>query len=201
MAEVKRCVQCGMLKDIEEYRQYTYSRNNETPGRYRVCKACESINASYRRAKASLTEQGGLASGAAQKALDTVERTEQLYAVLEKRGLRVPKENTVTQVSALEQLLNFYQAPIVVPKQSTVAVQIPEELQRWLNADSAEWIKAEISPEYLQETVYESLKNKYRPQIGVDKETYLPIYDDTYKSILNDILKRFDDYEEECAVE
>ena len=51
-------------------------------------------------------------------------------------------------------------------------------------------------PEYLQETVYESLKAKYRPQIGVDKQTYLPIYDDTYKNVLNQILRRFDDYEE-----
>ena len=33
----------------------------------------------------------------------------------------------------------------------------------------------------------------------MDKETYLPIYDDTYKDVLNQILRKFDYYEEQYA--
>ena len=44
--------------------------------------------------------------------------------------------------------------------------------------------------------MYESLKAKYRPQLGYDSERGLPIYDDTFKDVLNQILRRFDDYED-----
>lgn len=73
---------------------------------------------------------------------------------------------------------------------------IPDELIYWLEVDMAEWHSQDMSPEFLQETVYESLKRAYRPQLGIDKERYIPIYDDTYKNVLNDILRRFDEYEE-----
>jgi hypothetical protein len=79
--------------------------------------------------------------------------------------------------------------------------EVPDELQHWLTVDTQEWKKDNISPEYLQETVYESLKAKYRPQVGVNKETFVPIYDDTFKAVLNQILRRFDDYEEECSLD
>ena len=58
-----------------------------------------------------------------------------------------------------------------------------------------------MSPEYLQETVYESLKAKYRPQTGFNRDTGMPIYDDTYKAELNQILRLFDEYEEAVAEE
>ena len=65
-------------------------------------------------------------------------------------------------------------------------------------ADPAEWQEESsvlnTSGDHLQ-----SLKAKYRPQTGVDKETYLPIYDDTYREVLNQILRKFDDYEEQYA--
>ena len=66
----------------------------------------------------------------------------------------------------------------------------------WLEQDVNEWVENGLSPEYLQETVYESLKAKYRPQLGYDSERGLPIYDDTFKDVLNQILRRFDDYED-----
>ena len=106
----------------------------------------------------------------------------------------------------LDKLLSFYEATDTnrgIPatqSPSSLPINMPDELKEWLNSEMSVWSEAGISPEYLQETVYESLKAKYRPQIGVDKETYLPIYDDTYKTVLNDILKRFDDYEEECSL-
>lgn len=78
-------------------------------------------------------------------------------------------------------------------------LRVPSELQHWLDVDPAEWDAADLSPEYLQETVYESLKAKYRPQTGVNRDTYIPIYDNTYRAVLNEILRKFDDYEEEMS--
>ena len=78
-------------------------------------------------------------------------------------------------------------------------LRVPSELQHWLDVDPAEWGAADLSPEYLQETVYESLKAKYRPQTGVNRDTYIPIYDNTYRTVLNEILRKFDDYEEEMS--
>jgi hypothetical protein len=121
------------------------------------------------------------------------------------RGLRVPTMPVQAQEeeTSVDKLLSFY-ATATPQTQSVIAPvviaqNIPDELTEWLNADTATWYAQGISPEYLQETVYESLKAKYRPQIGVDKETYLPMYDDTFKDVLNKILRRFDDYEEEYS--
>ena len=50
MSKVKRCVQCGILKEEDEFRPYTYSKSKGTSGRYRILKA-ETI--SYRRALSS----------------------------------------------------------------------------------------------------------------------------------------------------
>ena len=135
------------------------------------------------------------------------QKIQDLYQTLEEHGLRIPKiyegkrEDTLDSVNSL---LSFYEA--TKPITSTIAptsllTALPEELQGWLDVDTDEWKAAGVSPEYLQETVYESLKAKYRPQTGVDKNTYLPIYDDTYKDMLLKILRRFDDYEEEYVEE
>lgn len=218
MADVKRCVQCGLLKEDDEFRLYTYSRMNDTKGRYRICKSCEAINAAYRRAKQWLEDKGlsgshiaagdilGCDTSTYMKMKEIVEKTEQLYSILEARGHRTPrpilqkKVQEPTHVCAVDNLLAFYSEPAPV---TTVAVQtkreIPDELSYWLEVDVQEWRDNDISPEYLQETIYESLKAKYRPQTGINKETYMPTYDDTFKDVLNEILRRFDDYEEECS--
>lgn len=91
--------------------------------------------------------------------------------------------------------------PIIKEHKSELHVEVPEELLHWLTVDVQEWYMNDMSPEFLQETIYESLKSKYRPQIGIDKDRYIPIYDDTYKQVLNDILRRFDDYEESYNTE
>jgi len=200
MSEMKRCVQCGLLKEDTAFRKYTYSRTNDTEGRYRICRSCEAINAAYRRAQSCLANNTGIiiAGSAPDKAQETIDRTEQLYKVLEARGLRVPApQPKAKQEDPVEDLLNFY----ATESTDTVdhSVDVPDELKHWLEEDSSVWRANDISPEYLQETIYESLKAKYRPQIGVNKDTYVPIYDDTFKKELNDILRRFDDYEEECC--
>jgi hypothetical protein len=201
MSDVKRCVQCGILKEEEEFRKYTYSRENGTEGRYRVCKSCEAINAAYRRAKQYIVERERSENSTwYDKMVATVDKTDKLYAILESRGLRVPASKQEESTDSIDNLLAFYKEDAKV----TVAVtpqEAPDELQHWLTVDTQEWKKDNISPEYLQETVYESLKAKYRPQVGVNKETFVPIYDDTFKAVLNQILRRFDDYEEECSLD
>ena len=131
-----------------------------------------------------------------------------LYDMLSARGLRVPTKKVPEDPNAgvlgtVDKLFAMYgEKPAAATVAATVVAptsEVPDELQAWLDADPAEWQAKELSPEYLQETIYESLKAKYRPQIGVDRDTYLPIYDDTYKDVLNQILRKFDDYEEQYA--
>ena len=86
-------------------------------------------------------------------------------------------------------------------KQVDIPEEVPDELQHWLETDMDEWLEADLSPEFLQETIYESLKAKYRPQKGIDRERFIPIYDDTYRDVLNMILRRFDEYEEKLSAE
>ena len=210
MSDVKRCVQCGLLKEEDAFRKYTYSLENDTKGRYRICKSCEAINTAYRRAKQYMvdhpldmfrTKPGIPAYDVYYKMKCITEKTEQLYNTLEARGLRIPTVNLPKQEDSLdniESLLAFYKEDPITTVMPTE--EVPDELLRWLNMDKQEWKDNNLSPEYLQETIYESLKAKYRPQTGVNKETFIPIYDDTYKAVLNQILRRFDDYEEECSL-
>lgn len=201
---LKRCKQCGMLKEETCFRPYTYSRGKNEPSRYRICRDCESINTTYRRAREQYN-QGGLTTEEMSALNETITKIAKLYTALEAKGLQVPdygakKSRTVAE-NAVDKLLAFYgQQPQEQARQSTVdiptEIEIPEDLKVWLEQNADEWIEKGLSPEYLQETVYESLKAKYRPQLGYDAERGLPIYDDTFKDVLNDILRRFDDYED-----
>jgi len=213
--EMKRCVQCGILKDEGQFRKYTYSSRKGTSGRYRICKDCEALNTKYRRA----VQSGDI---------ETAESIRNGYEALEAIGYRTPlsaKPNNRPVEAELNKILQHHGVSIKsvitrtpvpeeptatfkagdatesIPVSSFVELEVPEELQYWLDVDTQEWIDNDISPEYLQETIYESLKAKYRPQIGVDKERFIPIYDDTYKTVLNAILRRFDDYEEQCSAD
>lgn len=219
---MKRCKQCGMLKDETAFRQYTYAKNNGTHGRYRICRDCESINTTMRRCQDQLEtfkdKDGQYTYTHSTRAqyenlVETIDNINRLYETLRSRGLQVPeirpsdvasrqKNRVEDQVNAL---LEFYgHSPIVQAAEGTVekkvvAEELPEDLRVWLDQEPQEWVNAGLSPEYLQDVVYEALKAKYRPQLGFDAERMVPIYDDTFKDALNQILRRFDDYEEECA--
>lgn len=212
MSEVKRCSQCGMLKSVEEFRKYSYSKKKETEGRYRTCKSCEAINASYSRLKKraetfKVVPDNGVNKLEYMQLIESLNKIENMYAMLEQRGLRVPsfgaRPKVVPEAStlaAVDKLNSFYgSVQSEVCARIEVPVDVPDELTRWLEADMQEWVDAGLSPEYLQETIYESLKAKYRPQTSVDRNTFMPIYDDTYKDTLNQILRKFDDYEELMA--
>lgn len=206
MSEMKRCKQCGLLKDVEEFRQYTYSKQNGTTGRYRICKSCENINTKYKRAVELLKQKPTCSTlskdyPAWERALEFKYRAEELYKCLDARGLNVStmvanteKDNDLNEI---DKLMAFYEQPsIAEPVICTNNTGTPKDLQQWLDADPQVWVDADLSPEYLQETIYESLKAKYRPQVGYDAAKCLPIFDDTYKNVLNQILRKFDDYEE-----
>lgn len=193
-----------MLKEDSCFRPYTYSRGKSEPSRYRICRDCESINTTYRRTREQL-DKGGLTPAESGVLADTLTKITKLYRALEAKGLQVPeygvKKKKPAAETAVDKLLAFYgQQPQEQARQSTVdiptEIDIPEDLNIWLTQDVNEWIENGLSPEYLQETVYESLKAKYRPQLGYDPERGLPIYDDTFKEVLNQILRRFDDYED-----
>lgn len=201
---LKRCKQCGMLKEETCFRPYTHSRGKSEPSRYRICRDCESINTTYRRAREQY-DAGGLSVSESCSLGETINKISRLYAALEAKGLQVPeygvKKKKSAAETAVDKLLAFYgQQPQEQARQSTVdipmEIDIPDDLKVWLEQDVNEWNEKGLSPEYLQETVYESLKAKYRPQLGYDSERGLPIYDDTFKDVLNRILKRFDDYED-----
>lgn len=154
------------------------------------------------------------------KITDEIEKIEALYYVLDKRGYSVPSRikpkelgSPVIKIPAAgsyaDKLLEFYQAsepsddkrPIVAASQQSIALDaeeldLPKDLSYWLSQSMEDFQAAGFTPDYLQETVYESLKAKYRPQTGTDPTTFLPIYDDTYKTVLNQILRLFDEYED-----
>lgn len=210
MAELKKCVQCNELKSVEDFREYTHSRNKQSKtkaSRYRICRDCENINTRYYRAKAvidSYMTRPCLDSKAI-KAGEELEKIQELYEALEARGCRTPlskEEPKTTVLDDVDRLLEKLKLeekalPVVgkkiVTQEPIKPDEIPSELQYWLGD---EWKAAGQTPEFYQETIYESLKAKYRPQIGVDKERGTIVYDDTYKTVLNDILRKFDDYED-----
>lgn len=212
LSNTKRCKQCGILKQAEDFRKYTYSKAKDTEGRYTLCKACESINSRYKVLRTRLASEPTNGASTDQVEYDKIDN---LYKALETRGLKTPLSFAKSKptVSPVDQIFQFYgvpekpatqqqpyekkamQAP-KIPTAPEVQDVVPSDLQTWLDGTMESWNEHELSPEFLQETIYESLKATYRPQIGVDPDTYMPIYDDTYKDMLNAILRRFDEYEE-----
>jgi hypothetical protein len=61
-----------------------------------------------------------------------------------------------------------------------------------------DWLVAELTedPDHYLDGVYEYLKNKFRPVIRIDEATQLPVYDETYKTVLEKVLERFNAYED-----
>lgn len=185
MANAKTCKQCGELKPIEQFRKYYGGRK----GTYTTCKTCEKINS---RAK-YLTNKGDKCN--------EVERTElaKIHALWDAQraaGLQPPRESTGRKVplsESLDDMISKYTQQAEVVQEVVQAVKVPDipaELSRWLTEPLTE------EPEYYQDEVYEQLKAKFRPQTKIDPDTMLPVYDDTYKLVLDKVLERFDNYED-----
>ena len=177
--------QCGELKPIEQFRKYYGGRK----GTYTTCKTCEKINS---RAK-YLTNKGDKCSKAELTALAT---THKLWDAQRAAGPQLPRENTGRKVplsESLDDMIDKYKQQAEAVQEVVQAVKVPDipaELSRWLTEPLTE------EPEYYQDEVYEQLKTKFRPKTKIDPDTMLPVYDDTYKPVLDKILERFDNYED-----
>ena len=186
LPNAKTCKQCGELRPIEQFRKYYGSRK----GSYKVCLACEKINS-----RAKYLRRKGEAMNHAEEA--ELEKIEKLYEMQRAAGLQPPRDHLGCKTSLAESLdgmIEKYSQQAaslqgVVPAAQTIS--IPAELAKWLTEPLTE------APEYYQDEVYEQLKAKYRPQLRIDTDTMMPVYDDTYKGVLDKILDRFDAYEDE----
>jgi len=181
---MRRCKQCGEVKQLTSdfFRPY-YGENAR--GFYRVCKTCERINNRYKY----LTGKGDAAT---QADLEDIARIEELYDTLRELGLEPPRYGagtTSTVYSVVEELLQKKVNQIAEKKAQLEEVgAAPTELLDWLTRPLTE------EPEYYED-VYFKLREKYMPVIGTNPDA-TPKYDETYKEILDQILKRFDDYED-----
>lgn len=180
----KICKQCGELKPIEQFRKYYGGRK----GHYNTCKLCEKINAraKYLKSKGdSMTFQEGA----------ELDKIYKLYEAQRAAGLQPPREGGVRNtplVDSLDDMIAKYKPVITTePFDDSEPRFIPADLQLWLKCELTE------DPDYYLDEVYEELKAKYRPQLRIDTVTMQPIYDDTYKDVLEAILDRFYKYEDE----
>lgn len=187
MQNVRRCKQCGEVKQLttEFFRKY-YGANAK--GFYRVCKTCESINNRYKY----LTGKGNAATPAD---LEEITRIEELYDTLRELGLEPPRYgvgSASTVHSLVEDLLQKKMSQIAERKAQLEEVGVetatPTELLDWLTRPLTE------EPEYYED-VYFKLREKYMPVIGISSEGVRQ-HDETHKEIMDQILERFDDYED-----
>lgn len=181
--QFKQCKQCGKMLPLTNFRKYYGGRT----GYYKYCLVCEKINnrEKYLSKKTTLTDAEA----------EEYEKIQHLWHVQRMNGLQPPhNSNQLSVASRVEDLLADYDATsnavVEQPTQTETGVVIPAELQEWLTKPLTE------DPDYYQNTVYEELRDKYRPIMEINQDTLMPVYDDTYKPILNEILDRFDDYED-----
>ncbi len=168
---MKRCKQCGIVRPPQLYRKY-YNRK----GYYKICKHCESINsrARYLEKKDSLTDKE-------QRDLDTI------YALWDKQcelGYGPTRRRAAQETNVMDKVHEMLDI-------SSKSMTGPPELTKWLTEELTE------EPDYYLDEVYENLKKTYRPVLGIDEETHLPLHDDTYANILDKILGRFFEYDDD----
>lgn len=180
----KVCKQCGVLKPLEQFRKYYGGRK----GSYNTCKLCEKINA-----RAKYLERKETLSPAESDELTKIHR---LYDAQRAVGLKPPREDRCNEKSLsenIDDMIAMYEHKAEAVNQaisSSPPQHVPAELAVWLTCELTE------DPDYYIDDVYEELKDKYRPKLSIDTATLQPIYDDTYKSVLEDLLNRFYEYEQ-----
>lgn len=183
--ETKICKQCGEIKPLEQYRKYYGGRK----GTYNTCKACERINSREKYLAGKVTN-----GTATDKEFEELQKIHQLWEYQVTLGLRPPRQVVGTSTPMnIDDMLDTFAARAESVKEiikDTASVSPPAELLKWLTEELTE------EPEYYQDDIYDELKEKYRPRIFVDPKTLLPVYDDTYKDIMDKIAARFDEYED-----
>lgn len=182
--DVKTCKQCGELKPISQFRKYYGGRK----GTYTMCKACERINSREKY----LTAKGKMMTIDEEAELSKIHK---LWEYQRSLGLRPPtKQARRTSLSDdLDDMLYKYKdmAEQITDTNEDLKVRdVPSELLKWLVEPLT------LEPDEYIDDVYEQLVETYRPCIGIDRATMMPMYDNKYKAVLDKILERFTDYED-----
>lgn len=197
MVKAKVCKQCGKMKPLDAFRTYYGNRT----GTYNTCLSCEKVNTreKYLRKKSNY-------NAISDSEAEELEKIHILYKAQRAAGLQPPrlqeKNNSIAdKLDDMIALYNKQEEDLAAeaehsPKTSPLSPAtdekfIPAKLQMWLTN------KLKREPEYYQDTIYESLREEFRPIKEIDQKTMMPVYDNTYKHILDEILARFDAYEDE----
>lgn len=168
----KTCKQCGVTKPIAQFRPYYGQRK----GTYTMCLDCESVN----------SREKYLTKKAENRSAEESDELNGIYATWEdqrEQGLTPPRTVTMRRAAA-----DRRSAP-GQGRHAGAPLQHPD-LTHWLT------VLLDMEPEYYLDEIYEHLSDKYRPILYIDNATMLPVYDDTYESVLLKILERFNDYED-----
>ena len=181
----KVCKQCGKLKPQDQFRKYYGGRK----GSYNTCKLCEKINS--REKYLAGKEVAGTLTDQEQAELSKIYELWEHQMTLGLRPPRFSRGKATPLFESLDDMVSKYAARAEAVKETIHDVATaPAELIKWLTEELTE------EPEYYQEEIYEALQKKYRPQLRIDTGTMLPVYDDTYRELLQKILSRFDEYED-----
>jgi hypothetical protein len=170
--EAKQCKQCGEIRPISEFRRYYGGLN----GTYTRCKSCEKINSRVKY----LERKGDKATEADKAELD---KLHQIYELQRMCGYN-PPQRRVAHSDRLDAIIGS------LSNKAAERAEVPTELTRWLTEELTD------VPEYYLDSVYADLRRKYMPIKRVDPETMLPVYDDSYAHVLEQILDRFNEYED-----
>jgi hypothetical protein len=184
--KLKKCKQCGEIRNEEEFRVY-YNRNKtKAPGRYRLCKTCESINQRYKYLR-SKKDRNTLTVRDDQE----LRKIEELYDVLRDAGLEPPTKKVESSlIESINDIMTKRKIDLERREEADVELDTPDELVEWLTKDLQAYHPDEL------EAISDRLWNKYRPKTGVD-DYYKPLHDDTYREVLTRIQERFDSHEDE----
>jgi hypothetical protein len=184
--DVKTCKQCGEIKPITQFRKYYGGRK----GTYTRCMQCERINSREKY----LSSKVDMRNNDEDIELAKIHR---LYEYQRSIGLQPPtkQERRKALTADLDNMLDKYKSMSDAIQNNPVAVTldltgVPSELSMWLTKELT------LEPDEYIDDVYERLVEKYRPCTGIDRETMMPVYDNTYKPVLDRILERFNDYED-----
>lgn len=185
--DVKTCKQCGELKPINQFRRYYGGRK----GTYKMCKQCERINSREKY----LTAKGESMNWEEEAELDRIHK---LYEYQRSLGLQPPNKQTrhASLADELDSMLDKYKDMAAQVGAATGLIgalsphEVPYDLMKWLTEPMTQ------EPDYYLDEVYDKLCDTYRPCIGIDKASMMPVYDNKYKAILDRILERFNDYED-----
>lgn len=214
MTKYKRCAQCGCVLPEDSFKIKYVSKKDGRVSRNRFCRACEYDTRNYNRLinseKLTADEQCDLT--------DYVE----VFAALEKRGYSTPlSRNATASVSTAHKSIrdrlsdvlsnedtapvNVNPTPVLLTAQLPMSTnELPADLRKWLEHTAGDelfvqWRDVNLfTTDYLNNVVYPALKAAYRPEVGWDNDKMVPIYDDTYKGILNQISDLFWAYEDWC---